>query len=140
MCRAAPVTRRPIAAPRTVAAPGAVSVARAARARRIAVTALLVLVALLGMSLDTGHDPASAAEPRPPASAAPEPAGEGQQDPAESERAAVGRGAVRAGGAPAVPRTVAGWRGPQPAAYTRPFTPQEPSRVPSAASGAVLRC
>ncbi|MET9480297.1 hypothetical protein [Streptomyces sp. NPDC006638] len=128
MCRIAPVTRRPLAA------------TRAARARRIAVTALLVLVALVGMSLDTGHDPAAAAEPRPPASAAPEPAGEGQQDPAESERTAVGRAAVRAGGAPAVPRTGTGRLGPRPASYTRPFTPQEPSRVPPAASGAVLRC
>ncbi|MFJ2649976.1 hypothetical protein ACIO1C_25045 [Streptomyces sp. NPDC087420] len=140
MCRAAPVIRRPVAALRTVTAPRAVSAARAARARRIALTALLVLVALLGMSLDTGHVPASAAEPRPPASAAPEPAGEGQQDPAESERTAVGRAAVRGGGAPAVPRTGTGWGGPQPTSYTRPFIPQEPSRVPAAASGAVLRC
>ncbi|MFF2526960.1 hypothetical protein [Streptomyces liangshanensis] len=124
---AAPVTHRPVAA------------ARAARARRIALTTLLVLLAFLGMSLDSGHDPASAAEPRPPASAVPEPAGEGQQDPAENERTAVGR-AVRAGGAPAVPRTGVTGRAVQPPPYVRSFTPQDASRVPSAASGAVLRC
>ncbi|MEU3183469.1 hypothetical protein ABZ707_04545 [Streptomyces sp. NPDC006923] len=127
MCHAAP------------AAPSAAAVRAAVAARRAVLVTLLVLTALLGMSLDAR--PARGVEPPPPASAIPDPAGEGQQDTSESEQSPAGR-TERAGRAQRVkpltgPGSSAG-RGQD--ARTGRAASARPPRAPGDTCCVVLRC
>ncbi|MEV4994527.1 hypothetical protein [Streptomyces niveus] len=115
------------------------SAARPATAGRPGVcVVLLVLCALLGMSLDPCASAARGAEPRPAASTAPEPVGEGHHDTAMAAHpssARAGRRAVGAGPAAGAEQRAA--RPPYGGAVARsghaPATPPTPRRV-------VLRC
>ncbi|QXE33942.1 hypothetical protein KQY30_06200 [Streptomyces sp. GMY02] len=112
---------------------------RAAAARRAVLVTLLVLIAFLGMSLARGVPAASGAEPPPPAAAGREPAGEGQQDTAETEQTAPGR-TERAGGPRFHPVTRPGQHGPGATPYTRRCAPALPPRQPAFPRCVVLRC
>ncbi|MGW2053355.1 hypothetical protein ACWCOZ_05400 [Streptomyces sp. NPDC001840] len=112
---------------------------RAAAARRAVLVTLLVLIAFLGMSLARGVPVASGAEPLPPASATREPAGEGQQDTAETEQTAPGR-TERAGGPRVHPLTRPGPHGPGATPYARRCAPALPPRQPAFPRCVVLRC
>ncbi|MEV0034973.1 hypothetical protein [Streptomyces sp. NPDC050804] len=114
--------------------------ARAAAVRRAGLVTLLVLMAFLGMSLGPGVPAVRGTEPPPPASATREPAGEGQQDPAETElKTAPGR-TERIGGPRVHPLPRGGPYGTEPTPYTGRCAPAGPPREPAFPRCVVLRC
>ncbi|MFF3749007.1 hypothetical protein ACFYYH_00880 [Streptomyces sp. NPDC002018] len=113
--------------------------ARAAAARRAGLVTLLVLIAFLGTSLAPGAAAARGTEPPPPASATREPAGEGQQDTAETEQTAPGR-TERAGGPRVYPPAHGGPHGMEATPYAGRCAPAGPPREPAFPRCVVLRC
>ncbi|MER5890706.1 hypothetical protein ABT160_43355 [Streptomyces sp. NPDC001941] len=104
-----------------------------AAARRTLLVVLLVLAALLGTSAAP-----SAAEPRPAATSAPDPAGESQQDGTETEAAAPALAPARARAA----QRPAGGRAPRGDSHGAPSLPH-PDRLPGSLLSlrtVVLRC
>ncbi|MFD7898361.1 hypothetical protein ACFV0C_33340 [Streptomyces sp. NPDC059568] len=114
--------------------------ARAAAARRAGLVTLLVLIAFLGMSLGPGVPAVRGTEPPPPASATREPAGEGQQDPAETEQKTAPGRTERAGGPRLHPLTHGGSHGTEPTPYADRCAPAGPPREPAFPRCVVLRC
>ena len=115
---------------------------RAAAVRRAAVIVLLMVLAVLGTSADSYAGAAEDGTDRPPASAAPDPAGEGKHDTAEGEHNALARtertGRTRVDALTPV-TTVHTGQGPEPA----PGAGRLPARLPREGHDprcVVLRC
>ncbi|WP_329061930.1 hypothetical protein [Streptomyces sp. NBC_01429] len=127
--------RTVLAVPRGAAA----AAAHAAATRRGVLILLLVLAAFLGMALEPCAAAVRGTPPPPPLAGSRDPAGEVQQDTAETEQATPAR-IQRAGRAKVEPPAPLGSRAMEPAPYTVRCGSALTPRVPASSRCDVLRC